>query len=251
MSPMDLAKLFRGEGDRGDRSVDQASGGPGAVSEGEGPVARGARRGSSQGGRPSSPGHTNGAEPATLQQGGKGQQQDPMMAQLKAMFDKMDGKKGEVDMTPLLALTDAWTGSHFAQSYDRPLTEKQIETMKMQMAEQMARRQSEIQYHKDLIDSRNNSSERRLQGVQDTNQSHENVAGINAGARIGAANIGASAKGQKAAPLIPPEEKSLKTHYGPRVKSYLQSNYDDPTGGKAVGGAVVEAHDQLMEWRAL
>lgn len=253
MSPMDLARLFKGEGDRGERpatggAVEQATGGRGAVSEGDGPVTRGARRGSSQGGRPSSPGTTNGAEAVTQvqQQGGQGQQQDPMMAQLKSMFDKMDGKKGETDMTPLLALTDAWTGSHFAQSYDRPLTEKQIETMKMQMAEQMARRQADIQYHKDLIDSRIHGADQRLAGVQDTNQTRENVAGTMAGARLGAANINAAARGDKAPPAISPDERSLKSHFAPQVKSYLQSNFDDPTGGKAIGGAAVEAHGQLM-----
>lgn len=243
--------------------VDQASGGYGAVAQGNGPVVRpgmAARGVSARGARPSSPNVSVPTGPASLQPSGSDPEtvtaanqrgQDPMLAQLRQMYDKLDQRKGKMDLTPLAALTDAWTGSHFAQSYDRPLTDKQVQQMKAQLAENIAARQSQIQYHRDLIGARIYGADQRLAGQQVSAGARTDAAQIGADGRIAVQdgrNQGAAARqAAKPQPVFSPDEKALKSHFAPVLKGWLARTYDDPTGGKAMGGAVVEAHGQVMK----
>lgn len=71
-----------------------------------------------------------------------------MFDELKGMIEKYQNKKTNVDLAPLLALTDSWTGSQLTRSYDRPLTEEDkqdnVLRMRSRLAEQEAARAAEL-----------------------------------------------------------------------------------------------------------
>lgn len=208
---------------------------------------------------PSSPSRTMGQTPVTAQPQSNDPNalkladldrvmKDPAMDQLKAQLAKLDGKGGEIDLTPLAALSDSWSGGHLAQAYDRPLTTKQIEGMKTQIAEQLARRQGDLEWHLDR--NREMAARTAMMGqvAQTAADSRETVGAGHDDARLGAAQIHGAAGAGKA-PKVPPENDpgKVSAFYKPMVTSHLHLNYDDPTKGKAIGGAAVEADQQVMQ----
>lgn len=50
---------------------------------------------------------------------------------LRSMLKEYEKKGNKMDWSPLLALTDAWTGSNLAQSYDRPMTKTERDKLVM------------------------------------------------------------------------------------------------------------------------
>ncbi len=55
----------------------------------------------------------------------RGDLQSDRYKDLKDMISKMEAKKGQFNLKPLLALTDAWTGSRLASQYDTPESEEE------------------------------------------------------------------------------------------------------------------------------
>jgi hypothetical protein len=114
--------------------------------------------------------------------------EDQATKELKALIKRIEGKK-DFDLTPLLALTDTWTGSNFTRSYDRPLNEderdKVVASLKARVAEHeqsaVAKRDYLAQLHQEKIDA----AELRREGYDNALK----IAGIQVGARITTAGM--------------------------------------------------------------
>lgn len=73
------------------------------------------------------------------------------MKDLKEAIARYQKREGQLDLTPLMALTDAWTGSNFASSYKKPESGKDIQEKTLALKTKLAERESIDNYKQQML----------------------------------------------------------------------------------------------------
>jgi hypothetical protein len=60
------------------------------------------------------------------------------LKELRGLIDQYSKRKGSMDLSPLAALTDTWTGSQFARSYEAPETQSDIDAKAIALKDRLA-----------------------------------------------------------------------------------------------------------------
>lgn len=81
---------------------------------------------------------------------------------IKTLIDKYDQKKRDVDFGPLAALTDAWTGSKFANSYQRPLNDEEHDRVVLGFKEKLALAEGQLEYKREMMKQLSEQEKARL-----------------------------------------------------------------------------------------
>ncbi len=74
--------------------------------------------------------------------GGSAYKESESIKNLKDVINKYGQRKTGIDLTPLAALTDAWTGSRFASSYTPPESEEQKQKTIITLKDRLAERET-------------------------------------------------------------------------------------------------------------
>jgi hypothetical protein len=110
--------------------------------------------------------------------GGGGDSETVENQELKALRDalaKYSGKEGQLDLTPLLALTDSWTGSRMAQAYDKPMTEEERDQLVMGLRSKIAQHEDDIAYKRDYLKHQTALERMRLQEKAEENEKNREL----------------------------------------------------------------------------
>lgn len=106
---------------------------------------------------------------------------DADLAKFRAAIDKFDAQPRQTNLKPLLALTDAWTGSRLADAYAAPQTEEQHQANMLALREKLYEKEADSKYRKahlaqSVEASRSNDTLRRDQMQHDTDLLRERLA---------------------------------------------------------------------------
>lgn len=75
---------------------------------------------------------------------------DPLSRAMEEMIAKYEGKK-KLNLAPLLALTDSWTGSNLLRGYERPETDDERERNALTMRQRLGQHEADLKYKKSYL----------------------------------------------------------------------------------------------------
>lgn len=81
--------------------------------------------------------------------------------ELKSMIDKFENGDKKVDLTPIAALVDTWTGSRLAASYDAPLGDDEREKIVLNLKGKLAETKDNLAYKREYLQSQKEAAELR------------------------------------------------------------------------------------------
>jgi hypothetical protein len=160
---------------------------------------------------------------------GVGQEMDNGSKALRDAIAEYQGRSKKMDLSPLLALTDAWTGSQLTRGYERPESDADRQAMVTKLKLAFANRKDSEIAQQDAVKQKIADREQREKDKQDEIAMHLKVANINASSRDGKNAEGAqkynAAMSMKNFKLYAPQLQSIaKVRYGnpenPDDKSY-------------------------------
>lgn len=163
--------------------------------------------------------------------------EDQASKNLKALIGQVKGKK-QLDLTPILALTDAWTGSNFAQSYDRPMNQEERDKLAMGLEMQLQTHEDNIEMKRQALAQRH---EEKLENEKIRREALANqlkVAQISAGSRENVAGIRAAAVGDRV------KTKKYQDAFR-RIAGMKFGDPKDPRGHSAVGKAMAHRIESI------
>lgn len=244
--------------------------GSGAQDSVRGPIARGgttagmrsAANGSGRGNgvTPSKPGKSTGKEPVTMAPRSSDPAasstkddvtQDPAVQGLSALLKKYtSGEREQVDLSPLAALSDSWSkGGKMLSGYERPMSDADRSKLTAGLTENLARRQSDIEWHKARMAQMGDKNDAYRYGADSRAEALMRTHGVDPNAGQGEANFLAPPKpapvrgGGRGGPKPKTPEQESKAAYSSNsgiLKNVVMSNFaGDP---KALPGATQEAH---------
>lgn len=107
----------------------------------------------------------DGAAPAS----DRTRREDAALKELRDGIDKIQGRH-KVDLSPLMALTDAWTGSNLTQSYQRPMSQEQRDLTAQDLRAKLLGTENAIEDKRDnraYLNRQLDQQERRWDGDRD------------------------------------------------------------------------------------
>jgi len=87
---------------------------------------------------------------------------DGGLKELKGLIDRYEGKKGsKLDLSPMIALTDSWTGSKLLGSYDAPMGDEEREKVVLGLKSKLFQQEADIKYKREYASSQVKAEELR------------------------------------------------------------------------------------------
>jgi hypothetical protein len=117
--------------------------------------------------------------------GDEGGSENSELKALREALQKYSEQEGKLDLTPLLALTDSWTGSRMAQSYDRPMNDEEREQLVMGLRSKIAQHEDDIVYKRDYMKHQAALERYRLQEKAEENEKNRELRRLALGGRDG------------------------------------------------------------------
>lgn len=123
---------------------------------------------------------------------------NPVLDPIKALIKKYEEEPKKLDLSPLIALTDSWTGSNLKAGYDRPMNEEERDRTIMTLRQYVAKSEADQKYKQDYLAAMAHQNATRGQIAAQNNATKIAVAEIRAKGKGGAGGGSASdAKLQK------------------------------------------------------
>lgn len=177
---------------------------------------------------------------------------DPAVQSLSALLKKYtDGTSDRVDLSPLAALSDSWSHGKLLEGYNRPMGDQEKARLQAQLAENLARRQSDLEWHKARMAQYQDHNDAMRDRATTAAGAQMRVHGVDPNANPGDPNYlaaprpvapgrGAGGRGGPRAPTPEQESRQAFSANSGILKNIVMSNYSgDP---KALQGATQETH---------
>lgn len=136
------------------------------------------------------------------------------LKQLKDMIDKFEKGENKMDLSPLMALTDSWTGSQLVQGYKRPMGDEEREQIVMGLRTKLFQEEADIK-----TKAAYNASQERMEALRQKFKQED--AEADRKNRLQVANIGAAGNAGKAADKEEAKHQAAKSRYLKEEKASL------------------------------
>ncbi len=155
---------------------------------------------------------------------------DQGMKELGRLIEQYEsGKNKKLDLSPILALTDAWTGSNLVAAYDRPMNDEEREKIVIGLRSKFQEHKDNLAYKKDYMvaQSEAEKSRQRIKAVEqkEARDLKLKLANINAGGRAAKAENNEQGKLDRERSKYLRENK--KALLGITAKRYGSGNPED------------------------
>lgn len=110
-------------------------------------------------------------------------QEDEGVKEMKRMIGDYE-KKREVNLAPVIALVDTWTGSNLSQAYQRPMSDDERKHTVLQLKEAIVKREADARYKKSYLLAMANQAEVSRLNKRDELASRERLAHIAGGYKL-------------------------------------------------------------------
>ncbi len=183
---------------------------------------------------------------------------DKDLNDMEKLIKDFEGKKRKINLSPLIALTDSWTGSRLQQGYDAPMSDEEREAITMKLKGDLYQQRADRKYKKAYLTQQTAASQAKLRmeaAEKDKDRkSRESIARLNAGSRekkditqfqirsLSANKTGLEAIARKMIPPKDADDKSYKRLVG-NINSELTQDalYISQTTGLDMQSAYIEA----------
>ncbi len=140
---------------------------------------------------------------------------DDGMKELKGLIKRYEDKKSnKMDLSPLIALTDAWTGSQLLQGYDKPMGDEEREKTVMALKGKLYAQEADIKYKRDYMASQNRAEELRQKFREEEAEKNRDI-------KVQLANIRGSQQSAGRAASSEGKESTQKSRYFTQSKKAL------------------------------